>query len=259
MAPSLTTSLADQSKKERKVGALLLYGNGGGLGNFRLFADDLISTTLSKKYRLYLETVHTTRRSHFFNAILSTKFDIAELHIFTHSIGGGLFLSYGDREIDAARAAAIQIAINNKRDVTYDEVVSAEKGAVLTDHLIAESLIKQRAAIQKKFTKDAFIKIWGCNSGVRDWVYADNDEIVYWSALNNKNFPKPSVAQSIANFFKKPVYGAESGANIQVLHKGHWIYADEYKKTTGRYAGEPEILRLQPVRGGYKLYKPTSN
>ena len=86
------------------------------------------------------------------------------------------------------------------------------------------------------FSKKAKIKIWGCNSGIGNWIYSDEDErgnqvhdldapasYYYWRALNEQNRPTPSIAQAFANYFQVSTYGATSGSSIQVLHQGRWI------------------------------------
>jgi hypothetical protein len=151
----------------------------------------------------------------------------------------------------------MQQAARAGRDVTYDEVVDTEAGAILSDHLIRPPLSGRKLSLRAKFATNAFVKIWGCNSGVSDWVYGDDPGTgYYWEALNEENTPKPAVAQALANFFGVETLGAGSGANIQVKYKGKWIYADKYKKLTGRFAGEPEVLRLHPTKGGFTSYLP---
>lgn len=237
-------------------GALVLYGRGGGLGNFKFFADDLVNLELKEKFSAQVKTHHATRRADLFDNIDKCTFAVKELHIFTHSIGGGLFLSFGEAAMSDARNQAVQKAAKLGRNVTYDEVVNTEAGAILSDHLIRPPLDTRKPALRKKFAKDAIIKIWGCNSGVVGWVYSDDGGTYYWEALNLQNTPKPAIAQAIADYFGVETLGAQSGANIQVKHKGSWIYADKYKKLTGRFAGEPEVLRLNPTKGGFVSYKP---
>ena len=52
---------------------------------------------------------------------------------------------------------------------------------------------------------------------------ADSRVPYYWRALNERNTPKPSIAQALAWYFKRTVYGANAGAHIEVLHHGHWV------------------------------------
>lgn len=238
-------------------GALVCYGRGGGLGNFKFFADDLVRLTLKPKYGDNIQSHSTERRATLIEKIEKCPFSIKELHIFAHSIGGGLFLAYGDSYAYSLRDAVL--AKNDKPGgkATYEDAVNAEVGSVLTDHLILSPLAGKREALRKKFATGATIKIWGCNSGVKDWIY--DTESPYWNLLNLKNSPKPAVAQALADFFKVETIGAKSGANIQVYYKGKWIYADKYKTLTGRYAGEPEVLRLNPTKGGYVSFKPTGS
>jgi hypothetical protein len=237
-------------------GALILYGRGGGLCNFKYFVDDLITLDAKEKFASKVKSAHTTRRADAISHIESCPFSIKELHIFTHSIGGGLFLSYGESTMSHARNVTFQKAAKLGRKVTYNEVVDTEVGAILSDHLIQPSLAGKKSVLQKKFAAGATIKIWGCNSGIPNWTYNDDGGSFYWEALNLKNTPKPAIAQAIANYFNVETFGAESGASIQVKHKGRWIYADQYKRYTGKYAGEPETLRLNPTKGTFVSYKP---
>jgi hypothetical protein len=73
-------------------GALILYGNGGELGNFKFFADDL-ATDLAKKYKKEnIKSMYVNRGADFLNQIAShdvSKWQIKELYVFSHSIGGG--------------------------------------------------------------------------------------------------------------------------------------------------------------------------
>jgi len=216
--------------------------------------------TLKAKFGKLIEVHNTERRKLLIEKVEKCPFPIKELHIFTHSIGGGLFISYGDSTINSQRNTLILSAAGAGRKVTYKEVVDTEVGAILTDHFVtATPLAGKRDALRKKFAPDALIKIWGCNSGITEWVYSDSGGAKYWTALNEDNTPKPAVAQAFADFFNVNVLGAQSGANIQVKYKKAWIYADVYKKLTGRFAGEPELLRLNPTSGGYKTYKPAGS
>jgi hypothetical protein len=154
------------------------------------------------------------------------------------------------------RQSVVTAADGTYRPATYDRVVVAEVGAVLTDHFLAAPFSSSRSAASAAFSAGASIRLWGCNSGIANWVYSDDSEAYYWRALNERNTPKPAIAQAFADFFNIPCFGAQSGASIQVLHKGVWISSAAYKKSVGRWPGEPQILRLHPDRGAYVEYKP---
>jgi len=110
----------------------------------------------------------------------------------------------------------------------------------------------------------AFIKLWGCNSGVSGWGYSDsevvdpNDRSVpyYWRAFNEQNTPKPSIAQALARFFDRKVLGAHSGASIEVRHHNRWISTQKYKDKVGHWPSGILPHRLVPDEGAYNVYSP---
>ena len=154
------------------------------------------------------------------------------------------------------------------------EVLRTEQGGVLTDDLIRPPYSSYRDEIRKNFDKNAKIKIWGCNSGVSNWIYSDPTSetdhdaatgdpdapalYYYWRSLNEINTPKPSIAQAFADYFNVTTYGAGSGSSIQILYKGKWMWADKknLKAIGRRYVGEADVLRLEPTGGVYYEYKP---
>ncbi len=243
------------------IKGIIVCGRGGSLGDFGLFAKKLKRDLLKKgKYKENddIITKNIERRSGFFNYLYGLTFKVGELHIFSHSIGGGLFLSFGDPAVGEIRAKAFDKAQKNLREITYQEVLGAEVGAILTDHMIGRKLAKPI------FAKDAKIKIWGCNSGLKGWKYSDSvndgNPIVdpsdksapyYWRALNESHIPKPSIAQTFANFFKVPVLGASSGTNIQIYCKGKWISPVGSECSLGKVD-----YRLIPEKGSYNEYLP---
>lgn len=260
-----------------ELGALVVYGYGAELGDFKAFADDLKTTDLAKRFKI-VEIVNATLRSDFFKVLESfgAKQMIGELHIYTHAWGGGLAFGYKTRVTQENRSRVYQQTIARKRKIQYIEILDTEIGILFTDDLIRSPYNSKQAALRVMLAKDAFIKIWGCNSGVANWRYSDSnvdgsalyDEAVqldpnneaigyYWRALNRQNTPKPAVAQAIANFFNCPVYGATSGSSVQVQYKGTWISSDGYRKATKRWPTEAQILRLHPDKGNYKKFDPT--
>lgn len=243
-----------------KTGAAILYGRGGSLGNFKVFADTL-KRRLAKTYGKQIVSKSVQRRLTFFSFFQSpgVGYQFKEVHIFSHSIGAGLFLAYGDRVMASRREAAYVKADAAGRNVTYAEVLAAELGTVFTDNLVG----KKRGAGATHLTADAFVKIWGCNAGVPNWVYSDDDPAVfYWQALNTSNTPKPSIAQALANFFGRSVYGASSGSHIQVKHKhkgeksAKWVKSSKYKSRHGKWPSGSLPHRLHPDMGTYREYKP---
>ena len=255
--------------------AVVLYGHGGKLGDFKQFADDLLVTDL-RRFRdaKAVEVKKTVFRDEFFaalNGFDDTRHKIKELHVFSHAIGAGLFLAYGHPTLDAERVALLRRL--KGRQPTYLEVVKTERGAVLTDDLVRSPYAGYRAALRAKFAAGATVKVWGCNAGVKNHVYSDEIDasrdlwtsdptatakFYYWRALNEQNVPKPSIAQALADYFGIPTKGALSGANIEVKTNGKWLNADEFKKKAGHYPGPKAILRLQPSKGTYSEFQPAT-
>jgi len=149
--------------------------------------------------------------------------------------------------------------------MTYQEVVDAEVGAILSDDFIRNPYSRMQSAVRAHLAPDAFIKLWGCNSGVTHWVYSDGDNVTnpsdtsvpyYWRALNERNVPKPAVAQAFADYFGRVCYGARSGSHIEVFSHGHWESTTRYRADTGHWPSGAMIHRLQPDRGNYQAYHP---
>jgi hypothetical protein len=256
--------------------AVLLYGNGADLGNFRFFADDTATELIRlKKFdKSTIVITQTMDRASFVAAIKAIPLGqrIKELHVYSHSIGAGLYVGYHEATAAAHRLAAMNLSSGSGTKITYDQVLNAETGGILTDHLIRDPMESDHAILKAKFAPGAMMKLWGCNSGVSGWLYSDRNtptnsyvtaqdapaDVYYWRALNTQNVPKPSIAQAFADFFGVTVYGAGSGSHIEVQHGGNWITSTKYKEVTGRYAGEPETLRLHPDAGDYNGFSPSS-
>jgi hypothetical protein len=251
--------------------AVALYGNGAELGNFKFFVDDLLATDLLKKFtkdRIIVK--RTVFRDEIFQAILDQPdSSIKELHIFSHSIGAGLYPGYHDPAANASRNSAFNAAAASLVQIDYTSVLNAEIGAVLTDHLITAPFNKDQAKMKAKFASGARAKLWGCNAGVDNWVYSDPSgasvvtdpdataDYYYWRALNTQNVPKPSISQALADFWGISVYGAKSGAHIEVFHQKHWMTSAQYKAETKHWPGSAQILRLKPDKGSYVEYHTT--
>lgn len=246
--------------------ALILYGRGGTLGNFEVFAKSLAKKLRTSGKRVVMQNVE--RRTLFFDFLVNPPFKhvdlIGELHVFAHSIGAGLFLAYGDPEIAERRRAAVETATAKKLRLTFDEVVKIEDGAILTDDFLRDPYMFMSDKIRENFAPSATVKLWGCNTGVANWVYKDNGSAdpsntsapYYWRALNEKNTPKPKFAQALAWYLKRLVHGASSGSHIEVVHRGAWISSDAYRAAVGEWPAGSLVHRLQPDRGNYDAYKP---
>jgi hypothetical protein len=256
--------------------AVLLYGFGAELGNFRFFADDAATelVRLKKFAKADIVIKQTLNRTSFVAALVDVPVGqkIKELHIYSHSIGGGLYVGYHEPTATTAREAAARRYLARSSKISYTEVLNAEVGGILADHLLRDPMKRDQMALRAKFASDAFIKIWGCNSGVKGWVYTDIDsstntfvsaqngtaDYYYWRALNTQNTPKPSIAQALADYFGVPVFGAGSGSHIEVQRKGEWITSNKYRQESGRWPSEPQTLRLHPDRGSYNRFNPSS-
>ncbi len=205
-----------------------------------------------------------TKFFNFLDTIDISKQEISELHIFTHSIDAGLFLGYKDPVIASRRNVLVNRAIRMGKNITYHQVVSTETGAIQTDDFKIGTFVSKKSIFQKKFSSSAFIKIWGCNSGVKGWVYSDggikdqtDTSVAYcWRAFNKYNAPKKSIAQAMADFFNIKVYGANSGASIEVKHNKKWVSSQKYKKNVGHWPSGKLPHRLVPDKGAYIEYHP---
>jgi len=239
-----------------KVGALIVYGSGAELGNFKVFADHL-KKKLEKTYPSRVLVEHIEDKDLFFQYLegLEVDYCIKELHIFSHSFGAGLALNYHGTTGQERRANALRAATAAGTTLTYDEVVKAEISLLTDDYLRADILAKQ-AIYQSKLDAGGFIKIWGCNAGIDNWLYSDDAGPVYWSRLMLKNVPKPSIARATAHFFQRNTYGAQSGAHVEVKDAGVWITSQEYKEKHGSWPSGALEHRLHPDRGSYQEYAP---
>ena len=141
--------------------ALSFHGRGGDLGNFEVFAASL--ATQLKRAGRNAKVLRVERRDEFFDQLLSPPLapgdEIDELHIFAHSIGGGLFLGYGDTSLNDRRNIALLRAKESARRLTYEEVLELEAGAVLTDDLTREPYLSYRPSIARYFAPKAMVKI----------------------------------------------------------------------------------------------------
>ncbi len=246
-------------------GALVIYGRGADLGNFKFFADDLVTTELAAFDKKLIVIKNIERRDAFFDLLRQPPFTfkIKELHIYSHAWGAGLSLGYKDPAVSALTDAIIS---RKKGELAnYFSFLNANIGTVFTDDFIRVPYNAYKAEIRSKFAPKAKIKIWGCNSGIANWEYNDPDSrgrpvydvnapaaMYYWRALNEMNSPKPAIAQAFADYFQVATFGARSGSSIQIKVKGKWISSAK----VGRSVGEKDLLRLDPDEGDYYEYSP---
>ena len=237
---------------ERHV--LIAYGDGKELGDFSVFARTLqrdLEGSYDKVRTKYINRDH--QLFDFIKSVPPAKARIVELHIFTHAIGAGIFPGYGDASVGSGRQRVATTARRRGSAVTYEEAVNAEVGGILTDDLTASGQFSgERPESRRRFEKGAFIKLWGCNAARENHQYSGE----YWEALNLKNSPKPSIAQAMADFFNVTVYGATSGASIQVRANTGWMSTQTYKDAQGRWPSGTLPHRLVPDRGTYRAYNP---
>jgi hypothetical protein len=247
--------------------SVVFYGRGAELGNFKV-----LSSSLAKQLKghygnhgVFQENVEL--RQHFFDYLYAPPFAgklIQELHIFSHAIGAGLFLSYHNHFRAQERDAAKDLARRRGSRLTYFEVLTIEIGNVFTDDLIRRPWSDMRDGIRRNFAPNAFIKIWGCNSGVQRWVYHDDGQVgavgpideYYFRALNEQHASKPSIAQAFADYFDRPAFGAESGSHLEVSQAGHWMKTSQFKRSTGHWPKPSLPHRLVPDRGTYREFLP---
>jgi hypothetical protein len=253
---------------------LLMHGRGADLGDFKVFSDSHRKMIEKSDKDAVVLQVSTERASTFRETLESWPLTnkIKEIHIWSHSIGAGLFLGYHDPLLSTKRGALIARLQAEGRDASFEEVRTAEIGALFTDDLVSSPYTAAKSVVGPKLAKGAFVKVWGCNSAVSGWVYSDTapdgslvveksdkSAIYYWRALNEKNQPKPSIAQALADFFGVKVFGASSGSSIQVLEKKGvtWISSDAYKKKFHKFPPGTLPYRLHPDKGDYAPYAPT--
>jgi hypothetical protein len=255
-----------------QAGAMLIYGRGDDLGDFKQFGDDLVTRGLRSKYGLGIQAFRADRRDAFFDALSKAKAPIKELHIFSHSFGAVLVLGYHDEGLIDARDSMRDFYRGQR--TPQQVVLNTEKGLLLVHDLFRAPYAGLRDGLRRKFASGAFIKIWGCNSGVANHVYTDPMErdrrqlVVdssgytaspdyrvgaefYWLALNGGRLP--SIAQAIATYFNVPVFGATSGSHIEMNARGHWLSASRI----ARPIVARDDIRLHPDRGSYVEFKPS--
>jgi hypothetical protein len=249
--------------------ALIFYGRGAELGNFKVMSDSLAKDLRGRYPASGIVQENVELRSRFFDYLRAPPFAssslIGEFHVFSHAIGGGLFLAYHDANRQRDRDHAKETARRRGTRLTFFEVLGTELGTVFTDDLRRRPFLDMRDAIRRNFAPDATIKIWGCNSGVDRWVYHDDGatgavgpiEEYYFRALNEQWVPKPSVAQAFADFFGRRTFGAESGSHIEVKDGGRWMKTSQYRSARGRWPGPRLRHRLVPDRGVYREYRPS--
>lgn len=257
----------------KNTGALLIYGRGGKLGDFKQFGDDLVARELKRKYGSRISAFRAERRHAFFDAISKAPWQIAELHVFSHSIGASLMLGFGDFSLQSGRENIVKKY--SPFPVPQREVLDTEKGAVFVHDFVRGPYQGLQNTLRKRFASNAFIKIWGCNAAVKGHVFTDVltrnaamqataytaspdvavGEIYYWRALNGPT-DSPSIAVTLSRYFNVPVYAAGSGAHIEVDLKGRWVKPSVFKSATGHGPYEPDDIRLHPDRGEYDRYAP---
>jgi hypothetical protein len=255
-----------------QAGAVLIYGRGGDLGDFKQFGDDLVTRSLRSKYDLGIQAFRAERRDAFFDALNKAKAPIKELHIFSHSYGAGLVVGYQDRALIDARDSMRDFYRGQR--TPQQVVLNTEKGVLFAHDLFRAPYAGLRDGLRRKFAPGAFIKIWGCNSGVANHVYTDpvgrdEEQLViehlgytaspdysigaefYWRALNDGRLP--SIAQAIASYFNVPVFGATSGSHIEMSARGRWLSASKISRSIIAR----DDIRLHPDRGTYVEFKPS--
>jgi hypothetical protein len=233
MAAPVLTGM--NSKTSGDLG-VVLYGDGAS-GNFQAQANHLASEDLTKRFGEGNVVVRQTlTRDAFFQALLGVPDGkILELDIFATSVGAGLCLGYKDptaaqnrerlQSLSAASGtAASSFEQGSAGGTSYQAVLQAETGSVLTDHLVTSPFNQNQSEIRGKFAKGARARLYGCNGGTEGWVYSDLPTQIgsrsstvpyYWRALNTRNTPKPSIAKALADFLGIPVTATTSLAPVE--------------------------------------------
>lgn len=65
-----------------------------------------------------------------------------------------------------------------------------------------------------------------------------------------------SIAQALVTFFDRKVYGAGSGASIEVKYKKKWISTKQFKNNVGHWPSGSLPHRLVPDNGAYNEFRP---
>lgn len=255
--------------------AYIFYGRGSDLGSFQVFARTLEADLLATYAAGDIIRRNVETRADFFALLENPSFKgaqkIGELHIFSHAIGAGLFLAYGDPSMEDDRVSVLDRAGRRGFRLSYDEVIMQERGVLFTDNLIRRPWGPKRVAIRQNFAADASIKVWGCNAAVAGWEYTDDIgggqwvsapsvgriDTFYWRALNQQNMPKPSIAQALADYCQRPTHGASSGSHIEVQSRGRWTTTSDYRARHGVYPSGKLPHRLVPDVGTYQPYPPS--
>lgn len=241
-------------------GAVIVYGRGGDLGSFAVFARTL-KKDLCTRYGENVMMKSIERKTEFLQFLSDTDFGypVQELHIFSHAFGTGLALGYQDADLSRRRQDFVERELDayytkNRLDELYDRIIQLEEGIVFVDDLLDASS-SMKTSVQSKFTAErALVKLWGCRSAHAAWEYDYNSP--YWGALNYKRNPKPSIAQTVATFCGVVTYGAKSGSHIEVRDGSKWVTSDTYKSKYGRPASGQLPHRLEPDSGGFIAHNP---
>lgn len=231
--------------------ALILCGYGDTLGRFEVFAEHLVKSELNAKYGENITIVHLERKLAFLEYLKNTNFEpkIKEFHIFSHAYGAALSLGYHNIESNS-----IDRQVPEKLDDrAYYTALKNEIGSLFVDDLLE---ISDPTPYRRSLMSKSFIKIWGCNSGITGHPFNAG----YWSVFNYKHYPKPSIAQTMADFFNVNVWGATSGSHVEIFWKGQWLRSDHFKKQlkpdpAGFKSGK-NSQRLHPGNGDYQEYTP---
>lgn len=242
-------------------GAVIIYGRGGHLGDFKVIVDSYVKYDLKPKYGANIAVNHIERKKEFLDYLIDTDFGfkINELHIFSHAFGDGLSLGYDDPVLAQERANWIQTDLdyyyaNNLPEELYDAIVAREIAILFNEDILYLLPDARKQKLRSQFDSTAFIKIWGCYGGYEGHNYEGHD---YWGALNNKHWPKMAIAHGFAKLCNCPAFGSPStGTHIEVLDNGKWMTSDEYRKAYGKYSSGTMQHRMRPDKGDYVKFDP---
>ena len=106
-------------------------------------------------------------------------------------------LSCGVASIGWHRVDTLQRAIDRDKALPNDEGVASEIGAILNDDFLRADIRGKAEKYRMALAPEATIKIWGCNSGVGNWI--SQGRLGAFSKMRSEvnNWPSPSLVHRL--------------------------------------------------------------